>query len=134
MDMKSTSAKASLLRALWIAGALKFLSMPCHLTAQQPAAKTGPGSVAVGGKTFDTPQQAADALVAAAEQFDERALREIFGPGGEDIVFSGEYPQDRKRASDFAAEAREKKRLRGFKKRESGVPPRGKLVLRSEHV
>jgi hypothetical protein len=109
MDMKPTSAKASLLRDLLIAGTLSFLSMPCNLTAQQPAAKPAPGSVAVGGKTFDTPQQAADALVAAAEQFDERALGEIFGPGGEDIVFSGEYPQDRKRASDFAAEAREKK-------------------------
>jgi hypothetical protein len=107
--MKSTSAKASLLGTLWIAVTLAFLAMPGHLSAQQIAAKTTSASITVGAKTFDTPQQAADALVAAAEQFDERALREIFGPGGEDIVFSGEYPQDRKRASDFAAEAREKK-------------------------
>jgi len=107
--MKSTSAKASLLRTLWIAVTLAFLAVPGHLTAQQIAAKTTSASITVGAKTFDTPQQAADALVAAAEQFDERALHEIFGPGGEDIVFSGEYPQDRKRASDFAAEAREKK-------------------------
>ncbi len=107
--MKPRSAKASLLRDVLIAGTLAFLSMPGNLTAQQPAAKPAPGSVAVGAKTFDTPQQAADALVAAAEQFDQHALSEIFGPGGEDIVFSGEYPQDRKRASDFAAEAREKK-------------------------
>jgi hypothetical protein len=109
MDMKSTSAKASLLRLLRITGTLAFLSVPGHLSAQQPAAKTVPTSVAVGGKTFDTPQQAADALIAAAQQFDERALEEIFGPGGEDLVFTGEYPQDRQRASDFAAEAREKK-------------------------
>jgi len=80
-----------------------------QLTAQQPVAKTATASIAVGAKTFDSPQQAADALVAAAGQFDERLLREIFGPGGEDIVFSGEYPQDRKRAADFAAEAGEKK-------------------------
>ena len=33
----------------------------------------------------------------------------IFGPGGEEIVLSGEYPQDRQRALDFAAQAREKK-------------------------
>jgi hypothetical protein len=85
------------------------LSAPGYLTAQQPPPKTAPAPAAVSAKTFDTPQQAADALVAAAEQFDERALKEIFGPGGEDIVFSGEYPQDRRRASDFAAEAREKK-------------------------
>jgi Protein of unknown function (DUF2950) len=107
--MKSTSAKASLLWILCITGTLAFLSLPVHLTAQQPAAKTAPASAAGGAKTFDTPQQAADALVAAAGQFDERALEEIFGPGGEDIVFSGEYPQDRQRALDFAAEAREKK-------------------------
>jgi Protein of unknown function (DUF2950) len=109
MDMKSTSAKANLLWTLWIAGALTLLSVPGHLTAQQPTAKTSLASVAVGAKTFDTPQQAADALVVAAGEFDESALKEIFGPGGEDIVFSGEYPQDRRRAADFAAEAREKK-------------------------
>jgi len=109
MDMRSASAKASLSRLLSIAGTLAFLSVPGQLTAQQPPPKTSPAPSAVGAKTFDTPQQAADALVAAAEKFDERVLKEIFGPGGEDIVFSGEYPQDRKRASDFAAEAREKK-------------------------
>jgi hypothetical protein len=109
MNMKSTSVKANRLRLLWITGTLAFLSVSGHLNAQQPATKTAPASVAAGAKTFDTPQQAADALVAAAEQFDARGLREIFGPGGEDIVFSGEYPQDRQRASDFAAEAREKK-------------------------
>jgi len=107
--MNSTSANASLSGIFWIAGTLAFLVVPGHLTAQQPATKSAPAPAAVAGKTFDTPQQAADALVAAAEQFDERTLKEIFGPGGEDIVFSGEYPQDRKRAADFAAEAREKK-------------------------
>lgn len=111
-EMKSTSAKASLLRLLWtITGTLAFLSVPGHLTAQQPAAKTASAPVAVGAKTFDSPQQAADALVAAAEQFDEHVLEEIFGPGGEDLVFTGEYPQDRQRASAFAAEAREKKTI-----------------------
>ena len=34
--------------------------------------------------------------------------REIFGPEGDDIVFTGEFAQDRKRAADFAAKAREK--------------------------
>jgi len=107
--MKSIFATASPMWVHWITAGLALLSLQGYLAAQQPAAKTPPASVAAGAKTFDTPQQAADALVAAAEQFDERGLGEIFGPGGEDIVFSGEYPQDRKRASDFAAEAREKK-------------------------
>jgi len=107
--MKSTFAKASPRRLFWIAGTLAFLSVSACLSAQQPAAKTAPASVAVDAKTFDTPQQAADALVAAAERFDEGALEQIFGPVGKDIVFTGEYPQDRQRALDFAAQAREKK-------------------------
>ena len=60
-------------------------------------------------RTFDTSQQAADALIDAADKFDQAALLQIFGPDGNDIVFSGEYPQDRKHAADFVAEAREKK-------------------------
>ena len=34
---------------------------------------------------------------------------QIFGPDGDDIVFSGEFAQDRKHAADFAAQARKKK-------------------------
>jgi hypothetical protein len=60
------------------------------------------------GKGFDTPQQAADALVSAAAKFDETALIDIFGTDGDDVVFTGELPQDKQRASDFAAEAHEK--------------------------
>ena len=45
----------------------------------------------------------------AAEKFDVAALTEIFGPEGNDIVFSGEVAQDRKHATDFAAQARKKK-------------------------
>ncbi|HXJ13320.1 MAG TPA: DUF2950 domain-containing protein [Candidatus Limnocylindrales bacterium] len=107
--MNSASVNANLFRTLWIAGILAFLLVPGHLAAQKPAAQATPAPVPVGAKTFDSPQQAADALVAAAEKFDVSLLREIFGAGGEDIVLTGEYPQDRKRASDFAVEAREKK-------------------------
>ncbi|HET7106959.1 MAG TPA: DUF2950 domain-containing protein [Candidatus Acidoferrum sp.] len=117
--MKSIFAKEIPLRLLWIAGTFALLWVPCHLSAQQPSAKTAPASVVVGGKTFDTPQQAADALVAAAEQFDEPALEQIFGPAGRDIVFTGEYPQDRQRALDFAAQARGKKTVSTDSKKES---------------
>lgn len=86
---------------------LVVLSLPVPLLAQQSSANKTPNATA-GARGFGTPQQAADALVNAAEQFDEAALIEILGPDGEDIVFSGEIAQDRKRASDFAAEAREK--------------------------
>jgi hypothetical protein len=89
-----------------------YLSVPVLLSAQQGPAKKAPAAAAApaaGARTFDTPQQAADVLVDAAGKFDVAALVQIFGPGGDDIVLSGEYPQDQKRASDFAAEAREKK-------------------------
>jgi hypothetical protein len=82
------------------------------LAAQHPApraARSG-GAISSGGaKLFDSPQQAADALVDAAEKFDTAALAEIFGADGDDVVFTGEFAQDRQRAADFAAEAREKK-------------------------
>lgn len=79
--------------------------------AQQSAATSAPIPTGSGAKTFETPEQAADALIAAAEKFDVGALHQIFGPGGDDIYLTGEYPQDRQRALDFAAEAREKKNV-----------------------
>jgi hypothetical protein len=60
-------------------------------------------------KTFDTPQSAADALVAAAESFDVTALEEILGSDGRDIVLTGETVRDREQATAFAAQARAKK-------------------------
>ena len=87
---------------------------PC--AAQQAAPKESPSAASrapasappAGQRLFDTPQKAAAALVEAADKFDTDALTEIFGPDGNDIVFSGEFAQDRKHAADFAAEAHEK--------------------------
>ena len=95
-------------RPVWILSvACALMAAPLTIVAQQSAAK--PTAAAVdGAKAFDTPQQAADALIAAAEKFDVPALEEIFGPEGNDIIFSGEYSQDRQRALDFSAQAREK--------------------------
>jgi hypothetical protein len=94
---------------LWVAAVWgwAFLAAPLLPSAQQSAAKTIP--VGEGAKAFDTPQQAADALVDAAAKFDVDTLVEIFGPDGDDLVLTGEIPQDRQRAIDFSAEAREKK-------------------------
>jgi hypothetical protein len=77
---------------------------------QSAVKKEQPANAATQGpRGFDTPQQAADVLIVAAGKFDEPALAQIFGPGGEDIAFTGEIAQDRKHAADFAAEAAEKK-------------------------
>jgi len=80
------------------------------LAEQSTATKAPAAAVAPSARTmtFDTPQQAADALVNAAEKFDVVALSRMFGHGGEGVVFSGEFAQDRKHAADFAAEAHEK--------------------------
>jgi hypothetical protein len=104
--MKSRSANTNYAGCLALVWAC--LSTPALFAAQQPVTNTAPAAPA-GAKMFDTPQQAADALIEAAENFDVAALTSIFGPDGNDIVFSGEFSQDRKHAADFAAQARQKK-------------------------
>jgi DUF2950 family protein len=58
--------------------------------------------------TFDSPQAAADALLAAADPYDVGALEKLFGPAGKEIVQSADPVQDKERASEFVAKAREK--------------------------
>jgi hypothetical protein len=107
--MKPIPTYRTLSGLLWVAAVWgwAFLAAPLLPSAQQSAAKTVP--VGEGAKAFDTPQQAADALVDAAAKFDVDTLVEIFGPDGDDLVLTGEIPQDRQRAIDFSAEARERK-------------------------
>ena len=61
-----------------------------------------------GPKIFETPQAAAEALVAATETFDESALKEILGPNSYDIIYSGELVRDRETAMDFGKMGRTK--------------------------
>jgi hypothetical protein len=107
--MKPIFASRSLYAVLCIIGAQTLLWAIVPTAKKQAAPKKSTASAVVSPKRFDTPQQAADALVEAAEKFDVRALEDIFGSDGDDIVLFGEYAQDRQRASDFAAQAHEKK-------------------------
>ena len=112
--MTSTSAKVNLFRVSSILSTLLGVLLCTSFVSgaeESPAKKSSQAAVApsASATTFDTPQQAADALVESAEKFDVAALSHMFGPGGEGVVFSGEFAQDRKHAADFAAEAREKK-------------------------
>jgi hypothetical protein len=59
-------------------------------------------------ETFASPEQAAAAMVDAAEKFDVDSLVRIVGTAGEDVVLTGEFAQDRERAQEFAAQARKK--------------------------
>jgi Protein of unknown function (DUF2950) len=59
-------------------------------------------------QTFATPQEAAQALVNAAEQNDTAAMLKLFGPGGKDIVQSGDAADDKAARAQFAARAHAK--------------------------
>ncbi len=65
-------------------------------------------SPALAQKAFTTPEQASEALIAAAEKFDVPALKEILGPDGVDLVVTQDTVQDKTQAQNFAAKAREK--------------------------
>jgi hypothetical protein len=90
------------------AAATSLLLSP--LAAQETAVSKAPAAYA-GARSFDSPEQATSVLIEAAEKFDVPALIGIFGPHNDDIVLTGEYPQDRQRAADFVAEAHEKKSI-----------------------
>jgi len=59
-------------------------------------------------KEFDTPKEAADALVQVAANSDVAAAKEILGPDGEDLISSEDPVMDKNRAQEFAAKAKEK--------------------------
>jgi hypothetical protein len=72
------------------------------------AEKKETASPQASGKAFDTAEQAGDALIQAAETFDVAALKEILGPGSDDLVASEDQVQDKNRATEFVAKAKEK--------------------------
>ena len=97
------------------AGSLAFtITVAAQSTTQKPAAPAkpvaqAPATKAAPSKTFDTPQQAADALIAAAGAFDLPALESILGTDGRDLVVTGDTVQDKNRAEEFAKRAAESK-------------------------
>lgn len=110
--MKRSNTNTTCSTIYLLAGMLScaLLWMSSVSAAQTSSTKAASSATTAFGaaRTFDTPQRAAAVLIEAAEKFDVPTLMEIFGPDGEDVIFSGEFAQDRKHAIDFAAEAREK--------------------------
>jgi len=64
----------------------------------------GPGAT---GTAFATPEEAAESLVVAAENFDVPALTRILGPDGVDLVVTGEPVFDQNQSEAFAEQARD---------------------------
>jgi Protein of unknown function (DUF2950) len=100
--MKSATLNASASRALLAVGTLTFLTCLLLVAVLQTKAQTSPTQQ----RTFSTPQEASEALIDAAEKYDEPALSEILGPNSGDIIHSGEPARDRELAAEFAKQAR----------------------------
>ena len=66
------------------------------------------GAQGNGQRTFATPQEAVQATIDAAEHNDTAALLQLFGPGGKDIVESGDPAEDKDLRAEFARSAHEK--------------------------
>jgi hypothetical protein len=62
-------------------------------------------------RTFQTAQQAAEAMIAATQHDDLSALLEIFGFDGKDFVSTGDDVQDKNSRAAFGALAKEKMRV-----------------------
>jgi len=105
MKSKSLITFFSMVALFSFAIVVCFLGRPAYAA---PEDKKTSASELMAQKQFDTPQEAADALIAAAEAFDVAALKEILGPGSDDLVSLDDPVQDKNRASTFATKAREK--------------------------
>ena len=110
--MRPIAANPKLSKMLKIACAVGSICLTLSVTAlaQSSTAKTA-ASLPRGAEGFATPKEAAAALITAADKFDEPALVRIFGPQGKEIVTTGESAQDREKATEFAAKAREKEAI-----------------------
>src|SRR6202140_5559828 len=64
-----------------------------------------------GQKTFSSPQDASTALVAAAQSNDDKAMLEILGPNGKQIISSGDETEDAQSRANFVRRYQEMHRL-----------------------
>jgi len=89
-------------RVAKLAGAGIFLTgyIASGSLAQQP-----------GQKTFSSPEDASKAFVMAAQNNDEKAMLEILGPDGKQIVYSGDEIEDANSRANFVKKYQELHRL-----------------------
>jgi hypothetical protein len=114
VDMMTKFVRRSTYGVLGVVGAaLIAIASAASQSAADPGAAKKPTSAAAadamwGPETFASPEQAATAMIDAAETFNVPALLRLVGRDGADIVLTGEFAQDRERAKEFAALARKK--------------------------
>src|SRR5438067_449159 len=107
-----TSSKFTLIAS----SIVSFWLLGFDLHAATPSKSDAASAAQPAQKQFDTPQQAADALIQVAANFDVAVAKEILGPDGEDLVTSEDPVQDKNRAAAFAAKAKEKSSIEIGKK------------------
>src|SRR5205823_13078239 len=105
ISSKMIALAAAVLVTAFIVPASLAASKKKEAAAKQEGAQ---GTPQPGQKEFDTPKQAADALIQVATNLDVAAAKEILGPDGEDIVSSEDPVMDKNRATAFANKAKEK--------------------------
>ena len=112
MSGRQMKTKTNIMTSSKISLVAFAILISCSLTLglqAAPSAKTdAPATSQPAQKEFDTPKQAADALIQVATNFDVAAAKEILGPDGEDLISSEDPVQDKNRAAEFAAKAKEK--------------------------
>ena len=100
------------LRLPFLLSVLTASSFLCAGLTAAPQAKTDAAPVSDSKqKQFNTPKEAAENLVQAAESFDVAALTEILGPDSTDVISSQDPVADKKQAMAFAAKAKEKSNI-----------------------
>ena len=106
--MKNNRTKISLTSAMAAVTIFAGSFITFSLEAAPPKGDASDKTTAPAQKEFNSPKDAADALIAAAASFDLTELKAILGSGSDDILASGDPVQDRNKAAAFAAKAKEK--------------------------
>jgi hypothetical protein len=101
-SMQSRFRRFNLPAAVILVGCLAGATMiALALPAAAPAA-AAPSTT--DQQSFATPQAAVDALISAIKADDKKTLLEIFGPGGERLVVSGDHVADLATGAKFVGE------------------------------
>jgi Protein of unknown function (DUF2950) len=103
-----SSKMITLTAAILICGFFGSVSIAATEKKETAAKPGSQGTPQPGQKQFDTPKQAAEALIQVATNLDVASAKEVLGPDGEDIISSEDPVMDKKRATDFANKAKEK--------------------------
>jgi hypothetical protein len=109
-SMKSTNTNPPSIKILAtvLLGIVTTCMVPTSLRAL-PQTKSSPSTASQPQqKTFDTPQQAADAMALAVKNDDVPALLKIFGPDGKDFIETSDDVQDKNSRANFAALVQQK--------------------------